>query len=128
VEPILKGDYDLVIGARTLGKREKGSMTFPQRFGNLLATSLLRIIYGAHYTDLGPFRAIRMDRLLQLDMQDKTYGWTVEMQLKASKRKFRTKEVAVNYKKRIGVSKISGTIKGTLMAGYKIIWTIFKYA
>jgi glycosyltransferase involved in cell wall biosynthesis len=127
VEPILKRDVDLVIGSRTLGKREKGSMTPQQIFGNWLATRLLRLFYGVRFTDLGPFRAIRYHSLLALDMQDKTYGWTVEMQLKAAKKNMRCVEVAVGYRKRIGFSKISGTLKGTIMAGYKIITTIFKY-
>lgn len=102
-------------------------MTPQQVFGNWLATGLLRLLYGAQFTDLGPFRAIRYDTLMQIGMRDKTYGWTVEMQLKAVKHKFRCVEVPVNYRRRIGVSKVSGTVKGTLMAGYKIIWTILKY-
>lgn len=118
----------MVIGSRELGNREVGSMTVPQIFGNWLATTLIRLFYGVRYTDLGPFRAIKYDALIALDMQDKTYGWTVEMQVKAAKQKMKTTEVAVNYKKRIGHSKISGTIKGTILAGYKIITTIFKYA
>jgi len=127
VEPILAGDADLVIGSRALGQRESGSMTFPQVFGNWLATTLMHWIYGVRYTDLGPFRAIRFDSLLALDMQDTTYGWTVEMQLKAAKQRLRIKEVPVSYRKRIGFSKISGTVKGAVGAGYKIITTIFKY-
>lgn len=127
VAPILTDDIDLVIGSRALGAKEKGSMTFPQRFGNWLATRLMRIFYRVRYTDLGPFRAIKYDKLLQLKMADKTYGWTIEMQLKAAKHKMTHREVPVNYKKRIGVSKVSGTIKGTIMAGYKIIFAIFKY-
>lgn len=120
--------YDLVIGSRALGNREVGSMTFPQIFGNWLATSMIWLIYGVRYTDLGPFRAIRYDSLLKLEMQDETYGWTVEMQAKAAKLKMKTSEVPVNYRNRIGVSKISGTVKGTVLAGYKIITTIFKFA
>ncbi len=127
VAPILAGDADMVIGSRSLGQRESGSMTFPQVFGNWLATTLMRWIYGVRYTDLGPFRAIRFDSLLALDMQDTTYGWTVEMQLKAAKKGLRITEVPVNYRKRIGFSKISGTVKGAVGAGYKIITTIFKY-
>jgi glycosyltransferase involved in cell wall biosynthesis len=127
VEPIIKGEADLVIGSRALGKRETGSMTPAQVFGNRLATFLLKHLYGAEFTDLGPFRAIRFDKLLELNMQDKTYGWTVEMQLKAAKQKLRSTEVPVNYRRRIGKSKISGTISGTLKAGYKILYTIFKY-
>lgn len=128
VSPILNQNMDMVIGSRELGNREVGSMTVPQIFGNWLATSLIRLFYGVRYTDLGPFRAIKYDALIALDMQDKTYGWTVEMQVKAAKQKMKTTEVAVTYKKRIGHSKISGTIKGTILAGYKIITTIFKYA
>ena len=127
IKPILEGKADLVIGSRALGNREKGAMTFPQVFGNWLATSLLRLLYKTRFTDLGPFRAIVFKQLLTLGMQDKTYGWTVEMQLKAARQKLRCVEVPVNYKRRIGVSKISGTIKGTILAGYKILWTIFKY-
>lgn len=124
--PILNDQMDMVIGSRALGKRAAGSMTFPQIFGNWLATTLMRWIYGAYFTDLGPFRAIRWEALKALNMQDKTYGWTVEMQVKAAKQKLKFTEVPVNYKKRIGVSKVSGTVKGTIMAGYKILWTIFK--
>lgn len=127
VQPIIEQDYDMVIGSRALGQRERGSMTLPQIFGNWLATFLLRILYGVHYTDLGPFRAIKWKQLLAINMQDKTYGWTVEMQLKAAKQRLKTTEVAVKYRKRIGFSKISGTVKGVVLAGYKIITTIFKY-
>lgn len=125
--PILIDNIDLVIGSRALGVREKGSMTFPQMFGNWLATNMMRIFYGVKYTDLGPFRAIKVDKLLSLNMSDKTYGWTIEMQIKAAKNKFRYAEVPVNYKNRIGKSKVSGTVKGTIMAGIKIIGAIFKY-
>ena len=127
VQPILDDKADMVIGSRALGKREKGSMTFPQVFGNWLATRLMRLFHRARYTDLGPFRAIRYDSLMLLGMKDKTYGWTIEMQIKAAKKKLRFTEVAVNYKKRIGISKVSGTVKGTILAGYKIILTIFKF-
>ena len=127
VKPIVDGNADLVIGSRSLGRREKGSMTFQQLFGNWLATGLLRLFYDVRFSDLGPFRAIKFSSLLELNMQDKTYGWTVEMQLKAARKNFRCVEVPVDYRKRIGFSKISGTLKGTLMAGYKIIATIFKY-
>lgn len=118
---------DMVIGSRALGKREGGSMTIPQVFGNWLATSLMHLFYGHKFTDLGPFRAIRYSSLLELDMQDTTYGWTVEMQVKALKQKLRCEEMPVDYRNRIGFSKISGTVKGTILAGYKIITTIFKY-
>ena len=127
VKPIIDGVADLVIGSRALGRREKGSMTIQQLFGNWLATRLLWMLYNARFTDLGPFRAIKFSSLLELDMQDKTYGWTVEMQLKAARKNFRCVEVPVSYRKRIGFSKISGTLKGTLMAGYKIIATILRY-
>lgn len=127
VRPILEGRADLVIGSRALGVREKGSLTPQQIYGNWLATKLLHWLYQAHYTDLGPFRAIKYDKLVSLDMQDKTYGWTVEMQAKAARKGLRYTEVPVQYRKRIGTSKISGTLKGTLSAGYKILWTIFKY-
>jgi len=127
VDPIINKNYDMVIGSRALGKREKGSMTIPQIFGNWLATNLLYLFYGIKFTDLGPFRAIKYDKLLQLGMEDTNYGWTVEMQLKAAKKKLKCAEVPVRYRKRIGVSKVSGTIKGTFMAGYKILYTIFKY-
>lgn len=127
LQPIFEADFDLVIGSRALGKREIGSMTPQQIFGNWLATSLLKLFYKVSYTDLGPFRAIKYQKLLDLNMIDKTYGWTIEMQLKAAKQKFKIIEVPVTYRVRIGHSKISGTVKGTLMAGYKIITTIFKY-
>lgn len=127
LHPVIYEQVDLVIGSRALGKREKGSMTVPQLFGNWLATRLLKLFYKVSYTDLGPFRAIRLDSLIRMNMQDTTYGWTVEMQLKAAKMNMKIQEVPVSYRKRIGVSKISGTVKGTLMAGYKIITTIFKY-
>ena len=126
VRPILEENMDLVIGSRALGNMEKGSMTPQQIFGNWLATNLIRLFYQYEFTDLGPFRAIKYDKLLALDMQDKTYGWTVEMQVKAAKMKFNCTEVAVNYRRRIGFSKVSGTIKGTILAGHKILWTIFK--
>lgn len=127
VNPIIANEADMVIGSRALGQKEKGSMTPQQVFGNWLATTLIKIFYRKKYTDLGPFRAIRYESLLTIGMKDRTYGWTVEMQLKAAKLNLRTKDVAVNYRQRIGVSKVSGTIKGTLGAGYKIIYTIFKY-
>lgn len=127
VKPIIEDNVDLVIGSRALGNKEKGAMTPQQVFGNWLATSLLKLFYNVKFTDLGPFRAIKYEKLLELDMQDKTYGWTVEMQLKAAKNKMRCVEVPVNYRRRIGFSKISGTVKGTILAGYKIIWTILKY-
>lgn len=127
VAPILKGDVEMVIGSRTLGKKEQGSMTPQQVFGNWLATKLIKWFYGVVYTDLGPFRAIKYDRLIDLNMCDETYGWTVEMQVKAAKHGLKTTEIPVSYRVRVGKSKISGTIKGTILAGYKIITTIFKH-
>ena len=127
VAPILSNDADLVIGSRAQGKKEKGSMTYPQIFGNKLATFLINLLYKQRFTDLGPFRAIRYESLLKIGMKDKNYGWTVEMQLKAAKHGLNCVEVPVRYRKRIGKSKVSGTMKGTIMAGYKILWTIFKY-
>ena len=126
VRPISEDNYDLVIGSRALGIRERGSMTIPQTFGNWLATFLIKFLYGYHFTDLGPFRAVRYERLIQMDMMDKNFGWTVEMQVKAAKMGMKCTEVPVNYRRRIGVSKVSGTIRGTVLAGYKILWTIFK--
>lgn len=126
LEPVQQAGYDMVIGSRALGDREQGSMQPQQIFGNWLATTLIKWLYKVEFTDLGPFRAIRFDQLLAIDMQDRTYGWTVEMQVKAAKMGLKTTEVAVNYRKRIGDSKVSGTIKGTILAGYKILWTIFK--
>ena len=128
IQPIIEKDIDLVIGARNKNLREAGSMTPQQVFGNWLATLLMNVFFGAKFTDLGPFRAIKYDKLLNLKMEDKTYGWTVEMQLKALKKKLKYTEVPVRYKKRIGLSKISGTITGTIMAGVKILGWIFKYS
>jgi glycosyltransferase involved in cell wall biosynthesis len=127
VKPILDDEADMVIGSRALGKSESGSLTPQQVFGNWLATVLLRLFYGVKFTDLGPFRAIRYENLLQLNMVDRNYGWTVEMQIKAAKQKLRSVEVPVDYRVRIGESKVSGTLKGTIGAGYKIILTLFKY-
>lgn len=127
IKPIVDDDYDLVIGSRSLGVKAKGSMTPQQLIGNKLATTLMRWLYKTNYTDLGPFRAIKYSSLIALNMVDKNYGWTVEMQLKAAKLKMKTCEVAVDYRKRIGISKVSGTVRGTIGAGYKIITTIFRY-
>lgn len=128
VAPIIEQDIDFVIGARTKELREAGSMTIPQEFGNWLATNLMTLFFGATFTDLGPFRAIKYEKLLALQMEDKTYGWTVEMQLKALKRKYTYVEIPVHYRNRIGVSKVSGTIKGAIFAGVKILTWIFKYS
>lgn len=127
IKPIIEQNADLVIGSRALGSKQKGSMTPQQIFGNWLATRLLKLFYKVKFTDLGPFRAVKFTSLLALDMQDKTYGWTVEMQLKAARKKMVCVEVPVGYRLRIGFSKISGTLKGTILAGYKIITTIFRY-
>lgn len=126
IKPIVEEKIDLVIGSRATGELEKGAMMPQQIFGNWLATNLIRLFYGYVFTDLGPFRAIRWDKLVQLDMQDPDFGWTVEMQVKAAKYKYTYREVPVSYRRRIGVSKVSGTIRGTILAGHKILWTIFK--
>lgn len=128
IAPICQQDIDVVIGTRNASGRAKNSMTPQQLFGNWLATFLMRLFFNATYTDLGPFRAIKYNKLLALRMQDKTYGWTVEMQLKVLKKKFSYTEVPVKYRERIGVSKVSGTLKGTVMAGIKILGWIFKYS
>lgn len=127
IEPILEGKAEMVIGSRALGQRESGSMTFPQVFGNWLATTMMKYLQGAKFSDLGPFRAIVWKKLLALDMVDQNYGWTIEMQIKAHQAGLIYTEVPVTYRKRIGVSKVSGTVKGVIGAGYKIIFTIFKY-
>ncbi len=127
IQPILDNKVDFVIGARVKTLREKGSMTIPQIFGNWLATTLMRFMFKSKFTDLGPFRAIKYKQLLALNMQDKTYGWTVEMQLKVLKQKISYTEIPVNYRNRIGVSKVSGTVKGAVFAGFKILGWIFKY-
>ncbi|WMI66167.1 glycosyltransferase family 2 protein [Aestuariibaculum sp. YM273] len=128
VQPIIENNIDFVIGSRVKNLREPGSMTGPQIFGNWLATNLMTLFFSAKYTDLGPFRAIKYDKLLNLNMIDKTYGWTIEMQLKALKHKLSYTEIPVNYRNRIGVSKVSGTIKGSIFAGIKILGWIFKYS
>ena len=128
VAPIINDNIDLVIGSRVKELREAGSMTPQQVFGNWLATFLMNVFFGAKFTDLGPFRAIKYQKLLQLKMEDKTYGWTVEMQLKAIKQHFSYKEVPMKYRNRIGISKVSGTLKGSILAGVKILGWIFKYS
>jgi glycosyltransferase involved in cell wall biosynthesis len=127
IAPIINNNIDFVIGARVKRLREDGAMTFPQRFGNWLATNLMSLFFGAKFTDLGPFRAIKYNKLLALHMQDKTYGWTVEMQLKALKKNYTYTEVPMEYRNRIGTSKVSGTLKGAIFAGIKILSWIFKY-
>ena len=127
IQPVIQHNYDLVIGSRLLGKLERGAMLPYQVFGNRLAVMLIRLLCGARYTDLGPFRAIKFDKLLKLNMEEKTYGWTAEMQVKAAKQRLLYCEVPVNYRPRIGTSKISGTAKGAVLAGCGIITTILKY-
>ncbi len=126
VSPVTEDGYDLVIGSRTVGERQKGALLPQALMGNYVATRLIKLFYGVSFTDLGPFRAIRYDKLLSLDMKDKTFGWTVEMQIKAAKKGLRCTEVPVSYRKRIGTSKVTGTITGSFMAGVKIIWMIFR--
>jgi glycosyltransferase involved in cell wall biosynthesis len=128
VAPILAGEADMVIGSRVLGEREAGSLMPQQRFGNWLATRLIRLIWRVSYTDLGPFRAIRADSLARLAMADRTYGWTVEMQIKGAIAGLAVREVPVRYRRRIGTSKVSGTLKGTILAGWKILSLIGRYA
>ena len=126
VSPILDGEFDFVLGSRATGERESGAMHLQAILGNWLACTLVRIFWGKNFTDLGPFRAIRFSSLEQLEMRDENFGWTIEMQVKAIRAGLRIKEVPTSYRCRIGVSKISGTISGTIRAGYKIIYTIFK--
>ena len=128
VQPILQGGADLVIGSRVLGRREKGALLPQARFGNALATGLIRLFYRADYTDLGPFRAVSYQALQRLQMEDRNFGWTVEMQVKGARLGLRHTEVPVSYRRRIGTSKVTGTLWGTLAAGYKILVTIFRYA
>ena len=118
---------DFVVGSRTRGEREKGAMHFQAIFGNWLACTLMRVFWGAKFSDLGPFRVIRYQSLMDLGMQDENFGWTIEMQIKAYRGGLKITEVPASYRRRIGVSKISGTVSGTIRAGYKILWTIFKY-
>lgn len=127
VRPIADGTADFVLGSRLLGKRKPGAMPFVSLFGNRLACFLMRALFGARFTDLGPFRAIAYDKLRQLAMSDTNYGWTIEMQIKAARKGLRCLEIPVPYRVRIGESKISGTISGCFKAGTKILWTIAKY-
>jgi len=126
VQPIMENDVDLVIGSRAMGDMESGAMMPQQVFGNWLATNLIRLFYRYNFTDLGPFRAIKWKQLMAIEMQDPDFGWTVEMQVKAAKFKLKCTEIPVTYRRRVGVSKVSGTIRGTILAGHKILWTIFK--
>jgi glycosyltransferase involved in cell wall biosynthesis len=123
----IEGGADLVIGSRALGRREPGALLPQARFGNLFACFLIRLLYRHRYTDLGPFRAIRWDACRRLNMRDTNFGWTCEMQVKALREGLRVAEVPVSYRRRVGVSKITGTLSGTVRAGYKILWTIARY-
>jgi glycosyltransferase involved in cell wall biosynthesis len=128
VAPIVDGEADLVIGSRASGRRERGALSPQQRVGNAIASAALRVLYGAQYTDLGPFRAIRWTTLHALGMEDRNFGWTVEMQIKAAKQGVPHREVPVSYRRRIGVSKVSGTLAGSVSAGAKILWLLGRYA
>jgi len=128
VAPILAGTADLVIGSRVLGRRERGALLPQARAGNLVACLLIRLLYGHRYTDLGPFRAARWQALERLGMADPDFGWTAEMQVKALRAGLRVVEVPVAYRRRVGVSKITGTVTGTLCAGYKILWTVLRHS
>ena len=128
IAPIIEKNIDFVLGSRKRNLSEKGAMQPQQRFGNWLATRLMTLFFNSKFTDLGPFRAIKYEVLKSLDMRDQTYGWTVEMQLKILKQKFTYCEIPVKYRNRIGVSKVSGTLKGTIFAGVKILSWIFKYS
>jgi|TARA_B110001452_G_scaffold156368_1_gene130196 glycosyltransferase involved in cell wall biosynthesis len=128
IAPIIEKDIDFVLGSRVKNLRAKGSMQPQQIFGNWLATFLMKVFFKSRFTDLGPFRAIKHDVLKSLKMQDPTYGWTVEMQLKILKKKYKYLEIPVRYRNRIGVSKVSGTLKGSIFAGIKILTWILKYS
>ncbi len=128
VAPILAGEAELVIGSRVLGVHEAGALAPQARFGNWLATRLIRIFWGAAFTDLGPFRAVTWQALEQVGMEDRDYGWTVELQVKAAQRGIRSTEVPVSYRHRIGVSKVTRTLRGSFLAGKKILWVIFREA
>jgi glycosyltransferase involved in cell wall biosynthesis len=128
VAPILTGEADLVIGSRVLGKRERGALLPQARVGNLIACLLIRALYGHRFTDLGPFRAVRWAALERLDMEDPDFGWTAEMQVKALRHGLTVTEVPVRYRRRVGASKITGTVSGTLRAGYKILWTVLRHS
>ena len=125
VKPLVEENYDLVIGSRTTGSVEEGALRTPVRFGNFLATMLIRVLYGFKYTDVGPFRAIKFDKLLKMDMND-NLGWTVEMQVKAARMKYRIMEVPVSYRMGTGKSKITGNLKGIFIVGYRILRAVFK--
>jgi glycosyltransferase involved in cell wall biosynthesis len=128
IAPLLAGDADLVIGSRVLGEREPGALLPQARAGNLVACTLIRLLYGHRYTDLGPFRAALWPALERLGMADPDFGWTAEMQVKALRHGLRVAEVPVSYRRRVGVSKITGTVVGTVRAGYKILWTVLRHS
>ena len=128
LDPIADQDFDMVLGSRTMGNAEKGALTFPQIFGNRLATCLIALVTGFKYTDMGPFRAIKTPKLKELKMTDNNYGWNVEMQIKAVKNGLRIKEIPMDYRNRIGKSKISGTFLGVIKAGIKIVYSVVKYS
>jgi len=124
-DPIISGEYDFVLGSRVMGKREKDALPLQSRIGSVIAGIFINLFWHVRFTDLGPFRVIKYDKLIELDMKDKWFGWTIEMQIKAAKKKYEIKEVPVRYRKRIGKSKVTGTIKGSFMAGVIILKTIF---
>jgi glycosyltransferase involved in cell wall biosynthesis len=129
LEPILEEDFDFVLGSRLLGEREENSLTFAQVFGSRLASFLIELIFGVRYSDMGPFRAIKRTALQSLEMTEETYGWSIEMQAKAAARGLKVKEVAVSWRNRAGGdSKVAGTISGSIRAGFRILWTIFRIA
>jgi len=128
IQPILEGRADVVIGSRATGRRERGALSPQQRVGNAIASTALGLLYGVRYTDLGPFRAVRWETLEHLQMCDRNYGWTVEMQIKAARQRIPYCEVPVSYRRRIGVSKVSGTVRGSVYAGAKILWLLGRYA
>jgi glycosyltransferase involved in cell wall biosynthesis len=129
VDPVARGTHDFVIGSRTRGQREPGSMNFQQIFAGRLAGLILRVLYGVRYTDMSPFRAIRRNALEQLDMREQTYGWNLEMQMKAARDGLRVFEVPVNHRRRAGgESKVSGTFRGTFVAGSRIVATLLRVA
>ncbi len=128
LDPIARGEADFVVGSRLRGRRERGAMPLPAVVGGWIAGHWIRLVWGQRWTDLGPFRAIRMGALDALGMEDETFGWTVEMQIKAARAGLRCVEVPVSYRRRIGVSKITGTISGTLRAAAKILWTLLRYS
>jgi len=127
VQPIINDEYDFVLGSRVIGQSEKGALPFQSRIGSKIAGILINLFWSVKYTDLGPFRAIKFNKLIELEMQDKWFGWTVEMQIKTAKNKLRITEIPVRYRKRIGKSKVTGTVKGTVLASIIILKTIFVH-